>query len=155
MSEMTPVGRALQALGIPFEEFRHAGPVNSLEQAAEERGQRPEQVVRSILFRLAQDDYLIVLVGGPKQIDWKRLRGTVGQSRMTMARPDEVLSVTGYEIGAVAPFALPRPVRVLLDESVMAEEVVSLGSGVRGTAIILTTADLARALGDVERVSVV
>ncbi len=155
MSEMTPVGRALQALGIPFEEFRHAGPVNSLEQAAEERGQRPEQVVRSILFRLAQDDYLIVLVGGPKQIDWKRLRSTVGQSRMTMARPDEVLSVTGYEIGAVAPFALPRPVRVLLDESVMAEEVVSLGSGVRGTAIILTTADLARALGDVERVSVV
>lgn len=155
MNEMTPVGRALGALGIPFHEFRHAGPVNSLEQAAEEREQRPEQVVRSILFRLTQDEYLMVLVGGPKQIDWKRLRAVVGQSRMTMARPDEVRAMTGYEIGAVAPFGLPRPIRVLLDESVMGEEVVSLGSGVRGTAVILTTADLARALGDVERVSVV
>lgn len=155
MSAMTPVGRALQALDVPFQEFRHAGPVHSLEQAAEERDQRPEQVVRSILFRLAQDEYLMVLVGGPKQIDWKRLRAVLGQSRMTMAKPDEVRTVTGYEIGAVAPFALPRPIRVLLDESVMDEEIVSLGSGVRGTAVILTTADLARALGDVERVSVV
>lgn len=155
MNELTPVGRALQALGVPFHEFSHAGPVFSLEQAAEEREQRPEQVVRSILFRLAQDEYLMVLVGGPKQIDWKRLRAAMGQSRMTMATPDEVRAVTGYEIGAVAPFALPRPIRVLLDESVMGEEVVSLGSGVRGTAVILTTVDLARALGDVERVSVV
>lgn len=155
MNELTPIGRALQALGIPFQEFRHIGPVSSLEQAAAEREQRPEQVVRSILFRLAQDDYLMVLVGGPKQVNWKLLRKVVGHSRMTMATPDEVRAVTGYEIGAVAPFALPQPVRVLLDESVMSEDVISLGSGVRGTAVILTTADLARALGDVERVSVV
>lgn len=151
---MTPVGRALEALGVPFREFSHEGPVRSLEQAAEERGQRPEQVVRSILFRLAQDEYLMVVVGGPKQINWKALRHVVGHSRMTMATPDEVRAVTGYEIGAVGPFALAQPVRIFLDESVMREEEISLGSGVRGTAVILTAADLARTLGDVERVSV-
>lgn len=150
----TPVGLALQAQAIPMTEFRHAGPVRSLEQAAAERDQRPEQVVRSILFRLSQDDYLMVLVGGPNQIDWKRLRAAVGQSRLTMATPEEVLAVTGYEIGAVAPFGLPAPLRVMLDQSVLAEEVVSLGSGVRGTAVILRTADLRRALGDVPVVDV-
>jgi len=62
--------------------------------------------------------------------------------------------VTGYEIGAVSPFALPRPLRVLLDESVSREAEVSIGSGERGTTVILNTADLLRALGDVERVSV-
>jgi Cys-tRNA(Pro) deacylase len=151
----TPVGRALQARGIPFREFRHPGVVTSLEQAAEERGQRPDQVVRSILFRLAQDDYLMVLVAGPRQVDWKALRRYVGQSRLTMATAEEVQSVTGYEIGAVSPFALPRLIRVLIDESVVQEGEISIGSGVRHTTVILTSADLLRALGDVERVAVI
>jgi Cys-tRNA(Pro)/Cys-tRNA(Cys) deacylase len=155
MSEgLTPVGRDLRARGIPFREFHHPGPVYSLEQAAEERGQRPEQVVRSILFRLTQDEHLMVLVAGPQQIDWKALRRVLGQSRLTTATADEVRSVTGFEIGAVSPFALPRPLRVLLDESVTREAEVSIGSGLRGATVILATADLLRALGEVERVAV-
>jgi len=152
--ELTPVGRDLVARGIPFREFHHAGPVRSLEQAAAERGQRPEQVVRSLLFRLGQDEYAMVLVAGPQQVDWKALRRHLGQSRLTTATTEEVRAVTGYEIGAVAPFGLPRPVRVLIDESLTRETEVSLGSGVRGTTVILTTADLLRALGDVEHVAV-
>lgn len=155
MSEnLTPVGRELQTRGLPFREFRHSGPIHSLEQAAEERGQRPEQVVRSILFRPAQDEYLMVLVAGPQQVNWKTLRRLLGQSRVTMASADEVREVTGYEIGAVSPFALPRPLRVLVDESVIREAEVSIGSGVRGTTIILATTDLLRGLGDIERVAV-
>jgi Cys-tRNA(Pro) deacylase len=150
----TPAGVALLARGVPFTEFRHGGPVRSLEQAAAERDQRPEQVVRSILFRLAQDDYLMVVVAGPRQIDWKALRTAAGQSRLTMAKPEEVLSVTGYEIGAVGPFGLPGPLRIMLDESVLREDVVSLGSGVRGTAVIMNTAELRLALGDVPVVNV-
>lgn len=155
MSEpQTPVGRDLAARGVPLREFRHPGPVASLEQAAAERGQRPEQVVRSLLFRVGPDEYAMVLVAGPQQVDWKALRRHLGQSRLTTATADEVRAVTGYEIGAVAPFALPRPVRVLLDESVTRESEVSIGSGVRGTTVILATADLLRALEPVERVSV-
>lgn len=154
MTGTTPAGQTLDALGIPYREFRHTGPIHSLEQAAAERDQRPEQVVRSILFRLSPDEYLMVVVGGPHQIDWKRLRRATGHSRMTMATPDEVRAVTGYEIGAVGPFALPQPVRILLDESVLREEEISIGSGVRGTAVIMATTDLIQALGAVERVSV-
>jgi Cys-tRNA(Pro) deacylase len=152
--ELTPVGRELRARNIPFREFRHPGPVHSLEQAAEERGQRPEQVIRSILFRLAQDEYAMVLVAGPRQVDWKALRRLLGQSRLTTASAEEVRAVTGYEIGAVSPFGLPRPIRVLLDETITRESEVSIGSGERGATIILATVDLLRALGDVKRVTV-
>lgn len=152
MAGLTPVGRALDERGVAYREFTHPGPIHSLEQAAEERGQRPEQVVRSILFRTGPDDYLMVLVAGPQQVDWKALRRHLGQSRMTMASPDEVLAVTGYEIGAVSPFGLPRPLRVLVDESVAREEEVSLGSGTRGTTVILRSADLLAALPEAEAV---
>lgn len=144
----TPVTRELDQKQIPYTLFTHDGPVRSLEQAAAERDQQPEQVVRSLLFRLAADEFLMVLVAGPQQIDWKQLRRTLGQSRLTMAKPDELRRVTGYEMGAVAPFGLPQPVRVLVDQSVLDQTEISMGSGIRGTAVMLKTADLLKGLGD-------
>jgi len=137
-------------MGIPHRIFRHAQPPRSLEQAAEDRGQRPEQIVRSILFRITQDEYIMVLMAGPGQIDWKALRRHVGTSRLTMASEDEVLAVTGYELGAVAPFGLPRPMKILVDESVLAEDEISLGSGERGVAVVMHSVNLMKALGDVQ-----
>lgn len=95
----------------------------------------------------------MVLMAGPQQIDWKSLRQYVGRSRITMASKEEVLSVTGYELGAVAPFGLPQPVRILVDGSVLVNDDISMGSGVRGVAVILKSAELLSALGEVELVN--
>lgn len=146
-TDSTPVTRALAATHVPFRLFRHAGPVHSLAQAAEERGQRPEQVVRSIVFRLAQDSFVMVLAGGPRQVSWPALRSYLGQSRLTMADEAELLAVTGYPRGAVSPFGLPVPMRILVDHSVLVEAEVSIGSGQRYLTVILRTQDLLRALG--------
>lgn len=153
----TPVTRELDASQIPYRVFQHQGQVTSLEQAAQERGQLPEQVIRSIVFRFkrseSQDEYVMVLMAGATQVNWSALRKILGVSRVTMANQEELRAVTGYEIGAVSPFGLPRKVRVLADESVFAPEEISIGSGVRGITVILTSADLKHALGDVEIVN--
>lgn len=155
MNDNPPASIALETLGIPHTVFRHTGTVNSLEQAAQERNERPEQVVRSILFRLGEDEFLMALVAGPAQISWKKLRKHLGQSRLTMASEDEVLEVTGYRIGAVSPFGIARPLRVLVDPGLVREEEVSLGSGVREVAIIMKSKDLMRGLKDAEVVELV
>ena len=72
-----------------------------------------------------------------------------------MATEDEVLEVTGYRVGTVSPFGMKNQVRVLIDASVLKEAEISIGSGVRNMAIILKSADLRRALGDSEIVSLV
>lgn len=148
--EETPVTQALDRLGIPYRFFRHPAAVDSLEQAARERGQRPEQIIRSLLFRLAVGEYVMVLVAGPQQVDWPALRRYLGITRMTMASEEEVLAATGFPLGAVSPFGLPRPLRILADESIFREVEVSIGSGVRYTTVILEQADLRRALGKIE-----
>ena len=150
MSEETPVTRELREKEIAHAFFRHPGQVKSLEQAARERGQRPEQIVRSIVFRLSEGEFVMVLMAGPRQISWPALRDYLGVSRMTMASREEVQAVTGYELGAVSPFGLPKGMRILVDESVLEEEVVSIGSGVRNSTVILKSDDLMRALGEVE-----
>ncbi len=155
MENQPPVSIALNKLGIAHTVFHHSGQVNSLEQAAQERKQRLEQVVRSILFRLSENEYLMVLVAGPKQISWRALRKHVGQSRLTMASEDEVFAITGYRIGTVSPFGLLRPLRILIDESVLMENEISIGSGLHSVAIVMKSAELRRALSDAEIVSLV
>ena len=95
----------------------------------------------------------MVLVAGPDQVDWRKLRQLVGRSRVRMATEDEVLEVTGYRVGTVSPFGMAQQVKVMIDASVLKEEEVSIGSGVRNTAIIMNSADLRGALGDAEIVS--
>ena len=144
---------ALDALGIEHRIFIHDKPVTSFEEAASHRNQRPGQIVRSILFNIRPEEYLMVLVAGPDQIDWKKLRQFVKRSRVRMATEEEVLEVTGYRIGTVSPFGVKNQVQVLIDASVLKEAEVSIGSGVRNMAIIMQSADLKKALAESEVVA--
>ena len=147
---MTTATDDLEHLNIPYRLFRHTGKVESLEQAAAERGQQPGQVVRTIVFRLGAGEFALALMAGPRQLSWPALRRTLGQNRLTMASPAEVRAATGYVPGTVSPFGLPAPLRVLVDRSALVNEEVSLGSGERGLAILLSSVDMLRALPGAE-----
>ena len=150
MDQPSPVALALDRLQLPYRLFTHPGPIHSLAQAAHERGQQPDQVVRSIVFRVGKDDFVMVLIAGERQVAWPVLRKHLGQSRLTLASEAEVKAATGYERGAVSPLGLPRPMRILIDASVFAYAEISLGSGVRGTTVIMQSADVQRALSAAE-----
>jgi Cys-tRNA(Pro) deacylase len=153
MMEPPPASIALEKLNIPHQIFKHETPVTSFEQAASDRNQRPEQIVRSILFQIRPEEFLMVLVAGPTQIDWKKLRQLVKRSRVRMASEEEVLEITGYRVGTVSPFGLKNQVKILIDESVLREEEISIGSGVRNMEIIMKSEDVRRALADSDIVS--
>lgn len=148
-----PASMALEKLNIPHQVFKHEIPVLSFEQAASDRNQKPEQVVRSILFQIRPEEFLMVLVAGPAQVDWRKLRQLVKRSRVRMATEEEVLEVTGYRIGTVSPFGLKNQIKILIDVSVLKEDEISIGSGVRNMAIIMKSSDLRQALSDSEIVS--
>ena len=150
MSESTLVTQSLDLAGIPYRVFQHNQPPNSLEQAAAERGQEPGQVIRSILFRITEEQFVLVLVAGPEQLTWQKLRSYLGVSRLALASEEEVLRVTGAPIGGVGPLGLPHPIRILADRSIFLPDEISIGSGVRGIAVILKSADLRQMLGEVE-----
>jgi Cys-tRNA(Pro) deacylase len=146
----TPVTCFLDEKTIPYRFFKHPGEVQSIEQAAAERGQRPEQIVRSIVFRLSRGGFVMVLVAGRNQVSWPALRKHLGTSRISMASKDEVLEVTGYPLGAVSPFGMRQHLRVLMDTGILSEQEISIGSGVRSTTVIMQREDFLRALGEVE-----
>jgi Cys-tRNA(Pro) deacylase len=146
----TPVTRYLDEHNIPYRFFKHPGAVHSLEQAAQERGQRPDQIIRSIVFRLSRGGFVMVLVAGERQVSWPALRKHLGTSRISMASEKDILDVTGFPLGAVSPFGTRQPIRILVDQSTLKEAEISIGSGVRYTTVIMTHADFVHALGNME-----
>jgi prolyl-tRNA editing enzyme YbaK/EbsC (Cys-tRNA(Pro) deacylase) len=150
MPEKNPVSVFLTQHGIPHRVFRHETAVRNIEEAAIARGQKPEQVIRSILFRLEEGVYVLVLIAGTQQVSWQALRHYLGRSRLTLATHEEVLTVTGYAVGTVSPIGLPASLRILADKGIFAYPEVSFGAGEANTAIIMKREDFKGALGDVE-----
>lgn len=150
MSELPQGAQALSQRGVDYRLFEHNHPVNSLEQAAAERGQDPRQVIRSILFRVSDGNFVMVLAAGHHQISWPALRAYLRQSRITLATREEVLAVTGYQVGAVSPFGVPTTLRILADDNIFHYDEVSIGSGKPGIAIILKSDALRSTLGNIE-----
>ena len=140
--DVSPAEKILTALGANFDTFTHVHPPRSVEEAALERGQEIRQIVRSILFRLSETEFIMILIAGDKQISWKELRHMVGRSRLTLASPEEVYAITGYKIGTVSPLGIPENIPVYIDQSVITQDRISIGSGTRGKAILLNTTTL-------------
>ena len=121
--------------GVHHEVVRH-GKVNSLEEAAMLRGVDPSAVIKTMVVRRGEDDYIFVLVPGDRVIDWPKLRDVIGERRLSMPDADEALSVTGYVRGTITPFGAAQPWPVFADER-LADRSVSIGGGAHGVSITI------------------
>ncbi len=77
------------------------------ELAAAALGTEVGQIAKSLLFRVGDDDYVMVITAGDVKVKSGKLKAIVG-SKPRMASVDEVQAVTGYSIGGVCPFDLPE-----------------------------------------------
>lgn len=126
---------ALEAAGLAYRVIEHTVPVRSLAEAAAARGVEVVDVVKTLVVRRAEDDYLFVLVPGGRQISWPKLRALLAVSRMSMPPADEAFAATGFERGTITPLGSARPWPVVADVVLASRGEVTLGSGVHDVAI--------------------
>jgi len=134
---------AVVAAGVPHRVIRH-GPVRSLAEAAEARGVEPRDVVKTLVVRRGDDDYLFVLVPGDREISWPKLRALLGVSRLSMPDAEAARAATGYERGTITPFGSTRAWPVVADAALVGRD-VTLGAGAHGVAVGLAADDVVRA----------
>ena len=136
---------ALRALGVDHEATRHP-PARSLAEAAEQRGLEPADIVKTMVVRRGDDDYLFVLVGGDREISWPKLRALLGVNRLSLPDAETALAVTGYPRGAITPFGASRAWQVVADADIAGRR-ISMGGGEHGLAIAASADDVIAALG--------
>ena len=133
---MTAEERALTAVesaGLTARVIRH-GPVRSLAEAAEARGVEPVDVIKTLVVRRGDGDFLFVLVPGDRSLSWPKLRDLLGVSRMSMPDAATALEATGYERGTITPFGSTTAWPVVADERLRGRA-ITLGAGAHGVAI--------------------
>lgn len=136
---------ALDAAGLRYRIVRH-GPVRSLEEAARARRLPPDQIVKTIVVRRGEDDFLFVLVPGGRTIAWPRLREVLGVSRLSLPDAAVAKEVTGYERGTITPFGSTHPWPVVADARV-AGRPMSIGAGAHGVAATVDGSRMVLVLG--------
>jgi Cys-tRNA(Pro) deacylase len=140
----SPALDALSAAGIAYRIVRHEH-VTSVAEAAAQAGVDEPDVIKTIVVRRADDDFVFVLVPGDRAISWPKLRAVLGVKRLSLPDAAVAKDVTGYERGTITPFGATTAWPVVADSRV-AGRTIRLGAGDRDIAVVAAADDIVRAL---------
>jgi Cys-tRNA(Pro)/Cys-tRNA(Cys) deacylase len=144
-ADVTPATLAIAAAGVPYR-IVPTGLASSAEESAELQGIPLAALLRTIVVRRGDDDYLFVLVPAGRRFDWPKLRAHLGVTRLSLPDADEAHRVTGYVRYTITPFGATRAWPVIADAALLDQPIVAIGGGARGVNLHLAPADLVRSL---------
>jgi prolyl-tRNA editing enzyme YbaK/EbsC (Cys-tRNA(Pro) deacylase) len=95
--------------------------------------------------RAGEESYAAVLVLATDRADVNGvIRKHLGVRKISFAAQDDAVSSTGMEYGGITAVGLPAEWPVLIDEAVAQAGPVVIGSGIRGSKLLVDGADLAK-----------
>lgn len=106
---------------------------DSLAQAAELLGIDPGDIVKTLVVKRHDGDFVLALVPGGRSIAWKKLRALVGVNKLSMPDAATALQASGYERGTITPIGATGDLPVFADERIVGRR-VALGAGRHGAS---------------------
>ena len=149
----SPVMHILDVAQLPYRMLPHKRVALTVALAAAERQVPEEEMIKCILLRDKAGRFVLAAIPGDVELDVQRVRDVLtGFSRLSFASAEEITRITGYTLGAVAPFSLNESIPVVLDEAIgllaAAQRPVNISSGDPLLGLELAAADLIGLLGD-------
>jgi prolyl-tRNA editing enzyme YbaK/EbsC (Cys-tRNA(Pro) deacylase) len=132
--------REAEGLGLSLQVREFPEGTRTAEDAARAIGCGVGQIVKSLVFVAGTEPFL-ALTSGPNRADVARLTDLVGRP-VRRADPEEARSATGFSIGGTPPFGHSRPLRVLLDRDLLAQEEVWAAAGTPSSVFPIAPGDL-------------
>ena len=98
----------------------------TVDLAAAVHGVEPGQIAKTLAIRVGDSEFLLVTRGDARLSNQKAKAYFGGRPRML--GPEDVLRLTGHQVGGVCPFGLPAPLTIYCDESLkIYDEVIPAG----------------------------
>ena len=119
-------------------------PMPTVPAAAAAIGVGVEQILKTLLFQDRDGGFVVAIACGTGRVDRGRLAAASGSGKLRVADAQDVLQVTGYPAGGVAPLALPPQLPVIVDTAVMRLPVAWGGAGREELLLRVTPADIVR-----------
>lgn len=139
MSKSTRATTALTKAGIAFtlHDYDYDPDADSIGLAAAAAlGEDPGRVLKT-LMALVDGKPVCAVVPSDREVSMKKLAAAFDGRSASMLKPAEAERITGYKVGGISPFGQMRPVRVVIEESALAHDLVYLNGGQRGLQVRL------------------
>lgn len=144
----TNVTRLLGTLGIAHRIATYDVDLADLSAtaAAEKLGIPAERVFKTLALSGDKGGVFLCCLPGDAELDLKKAAKAAGEKSVWLLPLKELLGATGYVRGGCSPLGTRRDYAVFVDETATLFEEISVSAGVRGSQVLLSPADLMRAL---------
>ncbi len=138
----------LADLGISVSTVRHP-PLYTVADSQSLRGEIPGGHTKNLFLKDKKDNFFLVSVGEDAVVDLKQIHTIIGAaSRVSFSKPEMLMELLGVIPGAVTVFGLindtQRRVKVVLDQDLMAHDVINAHPLINEATTSITSADLIR-----------
>ena len=110
---------AIRAAGFANTVLELEVPVRTAAAAAAAVGCRPEQIVKSLVFRGESGRAVLVVASGGHRVSETKLAALLGEP-LAMGPAKFVREVTGYAIGGIPPVGHATPIETIVDAHLLA-----------------------------------
>jgi Ala-tRNA(Pro) deacylase len=121
-------------------EYKEHEEVRTSEEAAKARGEDIRIGAKALVLK-ADDNFVMCVLSAAKKIDSKRVKDLLGVKSLRFATPEEVMQLTGCLPGGVPPFANIFSLDLLVDKTIVANELMAFNAGERTKSLKLKTKD--------------
>ena len=141
--------RQLDSAKIKYEIYEYAVDENDLSgtHVADDIGLPYECVFKTIVTRGDRTGYMVFCIPCDKEIDLKKAASATGNKKIEPVHVKELLGLTGYIRGGCSPIGMKKKFPTYFDESVTAQERITVSSGARGAQLLINRDELLRFLG--------
>lgn len=142
-----PCHTYLDELGIPYKKVSFPPSTEKgAANVARVLGLSERQAVKTLIFDTNKAEFVLVMLGGDQNAISGLLKKALGSRNIRLAQAEKVVEITGYVIGSIPPFHWqPQDFRTFIEQSLLEEEVLGVGTGSWGHEIIIEPKDLVRA----------
>ena len=135
-----------ERLGLAIAPIRLAEGTKTAEQAAAACGCLVDQIIKSIVFRVAGGDrHVLFLTAGGNRVDPAKAGALVGAG-LEKADAASIRAHTGFAIGGVSPLGHLKPIETYLDPRILDYEVIWAAAGTPNHVFCVDPRALAAAL---------
>lgn len=139
--------RLLESQDVAYEVHTYSDTIQDGVSAAEAMGFPPDQVYKTLVVQLKDNEYALVMIASDQTLDLKRFARSVGQKKASMPTQRGAETATGYKKGAIGALALThKRWGVYLDKAAEQHESILVNGGMRGMNLKVKVADLVRVL---------
>jgi Cys-tRNA(Pro)/Cys-tRNA(Cys) deacylase len=139
--------RLLDAQDAPYEVITFPDSIHDAIGVADDAGLPHDHVYKTLVVEADEPGHkpMLIMVGGDKELDLKRIAEAVGAKKCHMARRADAEKMTGLKAGGISPLALlNRGFDMYIDRPALDLPYIVISAGKRGLNVKLAVDDLIR-----------